>query len=96
MNYINVQHLVRLNNADIVPFIQVPSVQLETIIIHKLNYPDYYTFCLEGYNGMSDVEKLASNIIISATKNIASLKIEANDKYNGRLNMQARIFNSIY
>ena len=40
-----------INTTDIVPFLQVPSVQLGIFLRHELNYPTHCNFCLEGYNG---------------------------------------------
>ena len=56
------------NTTDIVPLIQHPSAQLVTILKHQLNYPKDCYFYLEGYNGMTYSERLASNVITSATK----------------------------
>ena len=74
------------NTTDIVPFLQAPLVQLKTILKHQLNYPDHFTFCLEGYNGKVDSDKLASNITTVASKNGTSLKIDVNDQCKARPN----------
>ena len=57
-----------INTTDIVPFLQVPSVQLGIVLRHKLNYPENRTFCLEGYKGTADSKRLASNIIAAVKK----------------------------
>ena len=77
---------MHINTTNIVPFIQVPSAQLGTILRNRLHYPDRCNFCLEGYIGKGDSDKLVSNIITSATKNVTSLKIEINDKFKARPN----------
>ena len=75
-----------INTTDISLFLQDPSVQLETILRHQLNYPDHCNLCLEGYNGKTDSDKMTSNIITAATNNGISLNIEINDQYAARPN----------
>ena len=57
-----------INNTDIVLFLQVPSLQLGIILRYELNYSTHFNFYLEEYNGMGGSERLASNIIIAASK----------------------------
>ena len=75
-----------INTTDIVPFLQVPSLQLGIVLRHQLNYPDNCTFCLEGYKGMNDSKRLVTNIITAALKNGTSLRIDTNDHYMARPN----------
>ena len=54
-----------INTTDIIPLIQVPSVQLGIVLRNELNYPENCIFYLEGYKGMSS-KRLASKIIDAA------------------------------
>ena len=57
-----------INTTDIVPFLQIPSVQLGIILKNELNYPGHCNLCLEGYNGKDDSDKLDGSIIAAASK----------------------------
>ena len=57
-----------ISTTEIVSLLQVLSLQLGIIVKHQLYYPAHCNLCLEEYNGITDSERFASNIIATALK----------------------------
>ena len=58
----------QIGKTNIVPLMAEPSVILEQVLSHGLKYPKGASFCLEGFNGLNDIDQLVSHIIDSAKK----------------------------
>ena len=56
------------SKTNILPLMGKLSLQLELTLLHELRYPEWLSFCFEGFSGVDDHHQLVSPIIDCAKK----------------------------